>query len=264
MKWEWILMLVTALCLAVCGRLWVRLRQARIDHAAAREFSTRLLAAREQERREIAEELHDSLGQDLLIIQSRARTGLSLASCPVVTEHFSQINATCATAITTTRSIAHQLGPRYLSQLGLIEAVDTMLDRVSAATGLHIDRRLEPVNDLFANESATNIYRIIQESLNNIIKHAAATRVRVELLRDLAAVELRIEDNGLGFETGRRPTNGRSGIGLLELPERVRLLGGQLDLQSHPGRGTQIKIIVPCDPQAITRTPAPQTPINSA
>jgi len=245
MIWTYLAMSVSVVLAVVCGWLIWRLNRASKKRNDLRSFSTRLLEAREHERRQIAEELHDSLGQDLLIIDSRAKTGLASAGGTPAAQQFAEISKICSSAIESVRGMAHSLGPSYLGQLGLMEAMEAMIDRVAASTGLRIEHRFEPVNDLFASDSATSVYRIVQEALNNIIKHSQATEVRIQIIRDVRHVELIIQDNGCGFDPTHANGKGKSGIGLLELGERARMLGGKLDVQSNFGKGTKLSVIVP-------------------
>ncbi len=103
-------------------------------------------------------------------------------------------------ALDETRRTAHNLGPHHLDQLGMTEALDAMIDRVAASSSIHFERKLEPVDDLFGRESSTNLYRIAQEALNNLMKHARASSAQVRLIRDLHHVQLLVEDNGCGFD----------------------------------------------------------------
>jgi len=152
----------------------------------------------------------------------------------------------CTAALDQTRRIAHDLGPQHLQQIGLTEAVDAMIDRVAGSTGIQFDRKLEPVDDLFKGEAAINIYRIVQEALNNVMKHARASVAKVELLRDVSHIELKVCDDGCGFEADTSHFRRRSnGLGLAEIGERVRILGGKLDVRSGHGQGTTLSISIP-------------------
>jgi signal transduction histidine kinase len=99
------------------------------------------------------------------------------------------------------------------------------------------------VDDLFSPDAALYLYRIVQESLNNILKHARASRVSVVVERDLREVHLRVEDNGVGFALGN--AGGLKGLGLKNIAERTRMLGGQLQINSAPDQGTRIEVTIP-------------------
>jgi signal transduction histidine kinase len=108
------------------------------------------------------------------------------------------------------------------------------------------------VDGIFKWEAATNIYRIAQEALNNLTKHSHAEQSVVTVERDVSAVHMRIIDDGVGFDTTRAMTKG--GLGLTSIAERVRMLGGQLNIQSSPGKGTQLTIELPVAEDEETRT----------
>ena len=147
-------------------------------------------------------------------------------------------------ALDETRRTAHNLGPHHLDQLGLTEARDAMIDRVAASSSILFERKLEPVDDLFGRESSTNLYRIAQEALNNLMKYAGASSAQVRLIRDLHHVQLLVEDNGCGFETvnGHR-RNG--GLGLASIGEQVRILKGKLAIETKPGHGIRLTVTIP-------------------
>src|SRR4029079_2471885 len=111
------------------------------------------------------------------------------------------------------------------------------------STQIRFERRVENVDGIFNWEAATNIYRIAQEALNNLTKHSQAEQAVVTVERDVRTVHMRITDDGVGFDTVRAMTKG--GLGLTSIAERVRMLGGQLNIQSAPGKGTQLTIELP-------------------
>jgi len=208
-------------------------------------FSQRLLESQENERKRLAAELHGNLGQNLLIIKNRAELGrTSGTSSSAMAEQLKAISEVCSVALEETRRTAHNLGPHHLDQLGLTEALDAMIDRVASSTGIHFDRKLEPVDDLFGREASTSLYRIAQEALNNLMKHARASSARVHLIRDLHHVQLLVEDNGRGFEASNGHTR-NGGLGLSVIGERVRILKGKLAIESKPGQGTKLMITIP-------------------
>ena len=243
MSWTFLLaaFLVLGAALAFC---LVHIRALREKRFRLEAFSQKLLDAQEQERKRIATELHGRLGQSLLIIKNRAELGLNSATkVPVMAEQLKEISALCSVALEETRRTARQLGPRYLEQLGLAEALDAMIDQVASSTEIRFERKLEPVDDLLPTEAATSVYRIAEEALNNVMKHAQTSSARVHLIRDLRHVRLIIQDNGSGFEPAH--LNGNGGLGLAEIGERVRILAGKLEIESHRGRGTTLTISIP-------------------
>ncbi len=213
------------------------------EQKAREEFTRQLIASQEAERSRIAGELHDSLGQNLLLIKNRAQLALtSDGGIPAaLREQLEAVNQVASQAISEVRQIAHDLHPYQLDHLGLTGALDAMLTAAAESTGIVIERKLDPVDDVFGRESATHVYRLVQESLNNVLKHSRAIRARVTLERDVREVRLWIEDDGCGFQSDEATR----GLGLKNMAERVRILGGRFKVDSRPGQGTRAEATVP-------------------
>jgi PAS domain S-box-containing protein len=209
------------------------------------EYTFQLLASQEVERTRIASELHDSLGQNLLIIKNHAQLGESRKELPAeVRQQFESISQLASRAIQETRHIAHDLHPQQLDLLGLTSALRALVQNTDESSSMAIKGKFDLVDDLFPREAANNIYRIVQESLNNILKHSRAQSARITLERDLHEVILKIEDDGCGFGIDGRQA-GSKGMGLKNINERVNMCGGTINLHSQPGQGTRIEITIP-------------------
>jgi PAS domain S-box-containing protein len=208
------------------------------------EFTRRLFSSQETERRRIAGELHDSLGQNLILIKNRIQLALELpGATPAVIDQFEGLKELVTYAIAEVRQISHDLRPHQLDQLGLTLALQSLIDGTARSSPLSIERHLDAVDDLFTPEEATHLYRVAQECLANILKHSNAQIARIGLERDLQSVRLWIEDDGHGFPAG--PTKSglpSGGIGLSSIAERVKILGGTLDVTSGPSTGTRVEI----------------------
>jgi len=214
------------------------------EKKAREEFTHLLIASQEAERRRIAGELHDSLGQNLSIIKNRTLLANHVANVPApVVEHLRAIERIVSDAISETRNLAHNLRPAHIEQVGLTASLQELIREVSQSSHVRFERRVENVDGIFNPDAATNIYRIAQEALNNLIKHARAQQAVITVERDLHSVRIRIADDGVGFH----PTlaTAQRGLGLTSITERVRMLGGHLDIQSSPGNGTQLLVEVP-------------------
>ena len=216
----------------------VREQQARI------EYTLQLIAAQEAERKRIASELHDSLGQNLLLIKNRAQLLLAqggMAGEP--REQLEGISQLASACIGEARQISRDLHPPQLDHLGLTRALKAMIEATSQSCAIRFTTKLELVDDLFSADAAMSLYRVVQESLNNILKHSRAKRVEIRLERDIHEVQLRIEDDGCGFKMDK--TAKAKGLGLKNITERVRMLGGRLQLDSQPGKGVRLEVTVP-------------------
>jgi PAS domain S-box-containing protein len=222
------------------------LRQAQADALLARqEFTQRLISAQEQERKRLAGELHDSLGQNLSLIKNRIQ--LAFTGTGPVSDHLEAASKLVAECINEVRNLSHHLRPLPIEQFGLTDCLENLVQEVAGCCTIHFERRFENVDDLFPDEQATMVYRILQEALNNLVKHSQATSAAVTLERDLHCVRLRIQDDGRGFDKGfvMGPHRIRTGIGLKSIDERVRILGGSLDIRTGPAQGTVLQIEIP-------------------
>ncbi len=234
---------------AVCiGRQRSEMERA---EAVAREqqsrvkYTLQLIAAQEEERARIAGELHDSLGQNLLLINNRALMSLRQADNPPETrEQLESIKDLVASCIAEARRISHDLHPPLLDHLGLTRALQAMVEKTGEASEIVFTQKLEPVDEFFTAGGAMNFYRIVQESLNNILKHSGAKHADIRLERDIHEVQLWIADDGRGF-SAEKPGDGQRGLGLQNMADRARMLGGKMSIESQPGKGTRIGVTVP-------------------
>jgi len=242
---------LTACCLAVAGAIYLawQYRAAQYEQAQAmqQDFSRKLIVSQEQERKRIAGELHDSLGQHLLIIKNWASLALTeLNGSKAMEEPLSEIANTAGQAIHEVRGIAYNLRPYQLERLGLTIALRDLVSQVEASSAIHFSAQIDELDGAFPPEVEIGIYRIVQECLNNIVRHAHSSEARVAIVREARLVKLSIDDNGCGFaasETKSVPA-GRGGFGLLGIAERVRISGGEFAVQSAPGSGTRISISI--------------------
>lgn len=242
---------LVALGAVIYGSLHRRVSRLQQERATQQAFTRQLILAQENERKRVAAELHDGLGQDLLLIKNR----LALASARQsdAAEHSRQLDAAAAAttrAISEVRAIAQALRPAVLDQAGLTKAIEWMVERLGEGSATQFAAELDPIDGLLAPEMETNLFRILQEGLNNITRHAGATRVILQVKREEAGLHVSLFDNGRGFEAEAmlKEPGSRRGLGLASIGERVKCLGGSLDLQSTPGRGTRLTVRVPLPP----------------
>jgi signal transduction histidine kinase/ligand-binding sensor domain-containing protein len=252
-NWFW------ALCLAMLSAIVYFAYRARISLYEKRQlqqetFARRLIISQEQERKRIAGELHDSLGQMLLVIKNRAFLGLKAvesddaASKAVAAsrEQLGEIFDSATEAIVQTRQIAYGLRPLHLERLGLSAALEEMIDNVAASFGILFDVEIIELYDFLPLDAQINLFRIAQESINNIVRHSEATRASVSVTRDNARIEIKITDNGKGFDAPA--VNGNSarsgGLGLTSIAERARILSADYSIESVPGAGTSVYISI--------------------
>ncbi len=247
----WFAMLVVVGVTILVILAW-RYRASQLEHVAAvrQLFSQQLIASQEGERKRIAGEMHDSLGQRLAVIKNLAlivrrslgKDAMNKENTLVVEE----ISSEAALAIQETREIAYNLRPFQLDRLGLSAAIEGMTDMVSRSSGIQIFSEIDNIDDLLPEELQINLYRIVQEALNNIVKHSQATEVNIHLHRTGQDMILTIQDNGRGFASASRSSQlGQSGFGLTGMAERTHLLNGEFSAQPAAGGGTLIKVEIP-------------------
>jgi PAS domain S-box-containing protein len=217
------------------------------EHALRSQvLSRRLVEIQEDERRRISRELHDEIGQVLTTIGvnlQALRETREAAALPRLDESINLVKG----AIRQVRHLAHELRPAMLDDLGLVVAVRSYLDRQAQLAGFSIQFQVDPIVEKVPPEVETACFRVVQEALTNIVRHARPQQVRVELRRHETDLQLLIDDDGIGFDvvTARgRALRGES-LGLLGMEERVALLGGRIEIRSSPAQGTTIHACFP-------------------
>ncbi|HMS64690.1 MAG TPA: two-component regulator propeller domain-containing protein [Ignavibacteria bacterium] len=206
------------------------------------DFSRKLLSSQEEERKKIATELHHTIAHDVLVTKNKISIGLKNAKdSDKVKVILDEISDLASNTLKDVRSISHSLHPHQLESLGLTKAVKSIINTVSKSTEISLTASLENIDNIFSKELEINIFRIIQECFNNIIKHSHATEVSLNTFIKGDSVNIVISDNGVGFK--RNADN--AGIGMSEMNERIRLYGGQYRIDSEQGKGTIMTIIIP-------------------
>ena len=211
-----------------------------------RELASYQEHIKEEERKRIAREIHDDLGQSLLALRMdvsmlHARTS---AMHPKLNEKASDALNHIDTAIRSVRGIINDLRPPVLD-LGLQAAIEWQLEEFRQRSKIDCTMRVEDPDFHFDldDKRATTLFRILQESLSNVTRHAQATQVQIELYRDGRRLYLQIQDNGIGMKDQKKTNS----FGLVGMKERVSMLGGELKIDSAPNQGTTLTISMPLD-----------------
>lgn len=217
-------------------------------------LTQRLIKAQENERQKISCELHDSVAQDLSA--SRIACEMLLEDEVGVSsegrQKLSELSETLRTTIINVRDMSYDLRPPGLEALGLVQTLYQYCMNFSEKSMLKVDFKSAGVDKLNINfDTGINLYRIVQESLSNIRKHATAEKVIIKLVFSFPNIILRIEDDGKGFNVQERMAEvfKEKRMGLQSIEQRVSLLEGKLDIQSRPMKGTKILIKIPYNPQ---------------
>src|SRR5919106_1793776 len=203
-----------------------------------RESAHRMTVAEDSERRHLATELHDEIGQTLtaLVLQIgriKAKGGSS--------EDLDEALATAETALEDVRRLARRLRPEVLDELGLTAALTTLCNRVSSQTGLLIHRTLPESPPPLTPDEQLVVYRIVQESLTNVIRHSGAETARVTLRADIDGVEVVVDDDGAGLPAAGVPLEG----GIRSMRERALLIGAELEWGAGADGGARIRLHIP-------------------
>jgi PAS domain S-box-containing protein len=209
-------------------------------------LSRQLVAVQEEERRHLARELHDELGQVLATInfQLHAAKGLAGAAALPRLEECGKLLQQAGEQV---RGLALELRPTMLDVLGLEATLRWLCERHQQRTGCGVQFNAALTGAPLSPELAIACFRVVQEALTNVVRHAVAHHVWIELSRSESVLEVIVRDDGVGFDvvTTREQTTRRRGLGLLGMAERVQLLGGTLQVESEPGRGTRIRASFP-------------------
>jgi signal transduction histidine kinase len=229
--------------------------------AILRQQLAQVTAAQEEERRRIARELHDGVGPALASLNIRLRTARKLLERDhhSVAEEIEELAELAQANIQDIRRLIHDLRPAALDELGLVPALREYVARYREEQGLEVALALPALSPVEGPESdpstssghrerlpaplETALFRIAQEALNNVAKHAQAQRVEVAMTREREGVTLRVADDGRGFDP-QAPRPGTH-LGLWSMRERVEQLGGQFEVESAPGAGTTVRAIIP-------------------
>ena len=214
-----------------------------------RESGRRTLSAQEEERRNLAAELHDDIGQTVTAMVLQLERIAERSSGPVRDDAV-DARDTAVGLVEGIRALARRLRPEALDTLGLASALTNLVDRLSSRTGLRIDRRIDRTLPALSPEAELVLYRVAQESLTNVLRHAAASRAMVSLTSDGdgESVTLVVEDDGKGFDASAVQHSG-----IRNMRERALLVGGELSIGARAGQGTRVRLRVGRDEQ---RAPA--------
>ena len=209
------------------------------------ELATAANHLREQEKRAIARELHDELAQALTGLKMDVawiKDKLPTPSKPIA-DKLNAMESLLDTTVAATRRISSDLRPMMLDDLGLLPATEWLVQNFMERTGIHCELAIANAELDLQEPYATTVFRILQESLTNIAKHAQASNVEITLARTDGELAISVRDNGVGFapENPRKPNS----YGLIGLRERAFLLGGKVQIDSAPGKGTVIDVHLP-------------------
>lgn len=206
-------------------------------------LSQRLIRAHEEERALLARELHDDMSQRLAVMAIELERLEQVAQERKLSASLGSIRRKLVDLSEDVHSLAYQLHPSVLRELGLVEALKAECERIGRGAPLKFSLELEPSADVTGGDVALCLFRVAQAALSNVVRHAAASTVRIELSAMEDGIRLEVHDNGVGFDPAT--SGAKVSLGLSSMRERIRLLNGSFDVESAPGHGTKIIAWVP-------------------
>jgi PAS domain S-box-containing protein len=227
------------------------LRQHQVELEANRielqDLMEKFLTAQEEERRRIACDLHDDQCQRItaLILEAGTLTNLVKLTMPTLVPRIESWRQRLSDILNDMRHLTHELHPRHLDTVSLGFSMQSHINEFSNYTGLHIDFHEEDVPNQLTMPITICLYRLLQETLGNIHKHAHAAHVTVRLSGSPSEITLVVADNGTGFDLGGTKDHNKKGLGLTSMQERVRPLQGRVSIDSGSGRGTTVTVSIP-------------------
>jgi len=213
-----------------------------LSQQVARDALRRVVDGQELERRRLARELHDETGQALTSILLGLKSVEEAKDATALEEAASRLRELVVATLHDVRRLAVELRPKALDDFGLVPALERLVETFSERTGIEVHLESQLPKERLSPEVETTLYRLIQESLTNVVKHAGATTVSILLVPRGGSVTAIVEDDGRGFDPA---TVREDGLGLVGMRERAALVGGRMVVESSPGAGTTIAVEVP-------------------
>jgi two-component system sensor histidine kinase DegS len=221
-------------------------------------LTRQLIAAQEEERREISRELHDGIVQRLVGINvelSALRAG-NASGAPIGTAKIARIQRLVENSIKAVHQFARELWPAVLDDLGLIPALHAYSKSLAARKKIKIQLTAFDGVEALGSAKRTVLFRVAQEALTNVARHAQATKVGLSIMKISSAIRMEISDNGKSFHVGtvlldKNPKR----LGLIGMKERVEMVGGRLTIESVPGKGTTVRAEIPLEQEKLKKLP---------
>lgn len=240
-----IVIVIVTVGVIVVITLAVNLHEHKLADSSLKQLAHQTVMFQENEKKHLARELHDGINQ--LLVSSKCHLELlaSKIDDAALQQHLNKSQQSLTTAINEVRHISHNLRPSALDDIGLEAALNSLLLDFKSHSGVEIEASLSTQPGKLQSDAATTLYRVAQESLTNIEKHSHANKVSVILQQMGNMLQLIIRDDGVGFDVGAALR--KSGIGLRNMRERVEFIGGEFEVESEPGFGTEITVLLELD-----------------
>jgi len=222
---------------------------------ANEDLSEQILHVQEEERKRISRELHDEVGHALLAISLNleALRQTTAADNEALTTKFAETHRLVQQTMDTVHRFARELLPAMLDELGLLPTLRSQLRDFATRTGLGVDFHADAEAEALGGDQKTVVFRIAQESLTNVAKHAQASRVTFSIRKTGDTIQVEISDDGKSFnEDSMESAKTRKRLGLIGMQERVGLVGGSFSIKPRAGKGTTVRVLIPCQPAVVT------------
>ncbi|WP_416866760.1 MAG: tetratricopeptide repeat protein [Imperialibacter sp.] len=195
-------------------------------------FSRQLLSSHEEERKRVARDLHDSVGQSLILIKNKVALNQDDTTASMVSRALEEV-----------RTISKALHPAVLDRLGLTASIQKLVNDADEVTDIFFTEEIESIDNIFSREHELQIYRIVQETLNNLIKHSQTESALVRVNQEERKVTVTVQDYGVGFDLTEKPDTIHS-LGMKTLKERTQLVGGKILIEATKGKGTSVTLVI--------------------
>jgi signal transduction histidine kinase/ligand-binding sensor domain-containing protein len=214
------------------------------DNERQKWFTEQLIDSQEQERRRIASELHDGLGQQILVIKNRVQLAKNLCreNSPLI-EQLDEILHSSEISIEDVRTISHNLRPVLLEKFGLTEAINNLCEDLALTSATEWSYHIDNIDGMLPNNKEINLYRVLQEGANNVLKHAQAEQASIMVQKKEEMIKVTIWDDGKGLV--KDTLANAKGLGLTGMKERIETLAGKFSIESTIGQGTTLRIEIP-------------------
>ncbi|MDR9826064.1 cache domain-containing protein [Vibrio sp. FNV 38] len=240
-----LVILIVTVAVIIVLTLAINLHEHRLADKNLKELAHKTVMFQEDEKKHLARELHDGINQ--LLVSSKCHLELlrDKVQDPKLSAYLDKSQHSLSMAINEVRHISHQLRPSALDDIGLEAALTTLMQDFKSHSGLDVEVHFDHHSQRLPFDVTTTLYRVVQESLNNVEKHAGANKVTVLLQPIGRHIQLMVRDDGVGFNA--TAAMGRGGIGLRNMRERVEFIGGEFELMSEVGLGTEITVLIEVD-----------------
>ena len=244
---EWFYRRIFLLVLLIISFLvYFRIRYLIKSREKKQEFIKKLIKIQEAGLKKVSFELHDSIGQNLLVINNDIiKITQNLKKEEPLKIQLTKITRMVLDSIEEIRRVSSGIYPHQIKKIGLKKAIEAMVNKLLDNFGIKSEVDICELDEVLKNESGLDLYRIIQEAMNNTVKHSGAKKVTLKVCITGKYIQTEIEDDGKGFDFRKLKENNAGGFGLFNMSERTKATGGKFNIESEPGKGTRIKILIP-------------------